>query len=113
MPLNANIILAGDLDRYVLSGDDTHAINEVYSRISKQGTDFLGALDSDASLGRETGLRHWTSKSYKRTIFFRAGNTGGNWTLTVYGHGKHYGTGNKKYNLFTWEHGNKQKVYGF
>lgn len=113
MPLNANVVLMGDLDNYRLEGDAMNAMNELYDRVSSQGADFLGGLDSDAKLGKETGLRHWTCKKPAQTIFFAAGNSTGAWRVQVYGHGKHPGDDNKEYALYTWEHGGKSKLYRF
>ena len=111
---NANITLMGDLDHYELEGDVVHAMDALYERVRKQGTDFLGPLAADAQLGNQTGLRHWTCPSPKQTIFFRAGNGSGTWQVDVYGHGKHYGDkNNKQYELYTWQHGAKTKLYSF
>lgn len=115
MPLDSHVHLMGELNDYELEGDAMHAMNALYERIKKQGSDFLGALEADAHLGTETGLRHWTCSSPKQAIFFRAGNgsPSGEWQVSVYGHGLHYGDNNKQYKLCTWEHGNKAKLYAF
>jgi hypothetical protein len=118
--LNPNITLAGDLGNYRLEGDDIEAMNELYKRIVRQEWDFLSGLDSDARIGNETGLRHWTGPATKRvrtgskrTVVFRAGYEGGVWTMTVYAYGQHYGDDNKTYRLFTFENGKKAKLYRF
>lgn len=114
MPLNTNITLMGELNDYQLSGDAMHAMNNLYELINgKGGGDFLGKLAADARLGTETGLRHWTCKKPKQSIFFRAGNSTGPWRLQIYGHGTHHGDNNKQYDLYTWEHGKKTKTYSF
>ena len=113
MPLNDNITLAGDLNNYRLDGDDMHAMNELYDRIARQGANFIGGLDGDAMIGTESSLRHWTSKIYGWTVFFRAGNGSGPWTMTVYAHGKHSGDDLKQYSLFTYLNGKKAKLYSF
>lgn len=110
MKLNQNITLAGDLDNYSLEGNEI-AMNNLYDRINQQGVMFLGRLECDAKIGSEEGLRHWTDKGC--SIFFRAGNATGHWTMTVYAYGRHVNDNNKQYKLYTFEKGNKTRLYTF
>jgi hypothetical protein len=103
------VVLNGLLQEVRWDGDEVTAMDDLFDRAEKDPF-FVGRLDPDATIGNETGLRHFTNNK-GWAVFFRWGNIPP--TLSVYAVGRHKHDDNKKYELHTFETGTKTKLYTF